>query len=72
MALQSVIDRKLEPLIHRKIEGYLGEIDDDLVMFVLEHIKDRKGPGKLVDELQSVSVQLIVQTDIAHIIWTGP
>jgi RNA-binding protein 25 len=72
MALQSVIDRKLEPLIHRKIEEYLGEIDDDLVMFVLEHIKDRKGPGKLVDELQSVSVQLIIHGDITYITWIGP
>lgn len=48
------MDRKLEPLIHRKIEEYLGEIDDDLVMFVIEHLKDRKGPAKLVEGLEPV------------------
>ena len=35
---------------------YLGELeDDDLVMFVLEHLKDHKGPQKLVDGLEPVS-----------------
>jgi RNA-binding protein 25 len=48
------MDRKLEPLIHRKIEEYLGELDDDLVMFVIEHLKDRKGPAKLAEGLEPV------------------
>lgn len=34
---------------------YLGELeDDDLIMFVLEHLKDHKSPLKLVDGLEPV------------------
>ena len=34
---------------------YLGELeDDDLIMFVLEHLKDHKIPQKLVDGLEPV------------------
>ncbi|KAG8771732.1 hypothetical protein FRC20_000748 [Serendipita sp. 405] len=50
----AVIDKKLEPLIHRKIEEYLGDVDDDLVMFLIEHLKDRKPPGKMVEGLEPV------------------
>ena len=50
-----MIDRKLEPLIKRQMMKYLGELeDDDLVMFVLEHVKDHKGPHKLVEGLEPV------------------
>ena len=52
-----MIDRKLEPLIKREMTKYLGELeDDDLVMFVLEHLKDHKGPHKLVEGLEPVRV----------------
>ena len=38
---------------------YLGELeDDDLVMFVLEHLKDHKGPQKLIEGLEPVSMNL--------------
>jgi len=34
---------------------HLGELDDDdLVMFVVEHLKDHKGPQKLVEGLEPV------------------
>ena len=34
---------------------YLGELDDDdLVMFVVEHLKDHKGPQKLVEGVEPV------------------
>jgi RNA-binding protein 25 len=50
-----MIDRKLEPLVKRLMENFLGELeDDDLVMFVLEHLKDHKGPQKLVEGLEPV------------------
>ena len=53
---QQLIDRKLEPLVKKLMVKYLGELeDDDLVMFVLEHLKDHKGPQKLVDGLEPVS-----------------
>lgn len=35
--------------------NYLGELeDDDLVMFSVEHLKDHKGPTKLVEGLEPV------------------
>jgi RNA-binding protein 25 len=50
-----MIDRKLEPLVKRLMVKYLGELeDDDLVMFVLEHLKDHKPPSKLVEGLEPV------------------
>ena len=55
--LQSVVDRKFEPLVKRLMMKYLGELeDDDLVMFVLEHLKDHKGPQKLVEGLEPVRI----------------
>lgn len=54
-----MIDRKLEPLIKRLMTKHLGELDDDdLVMFVVEHLKDHKGPHKLVEGLEPVSVNV--------------
>ena len=54
---QTMIDRKLEPLVKRQMVKYLGELeDDDLVMFVLEHLKDHKGPQKLVEGLEPVRI----------------
>jgi len=51
----SMVDRKFEPLVKRLMVKYLGELeDDDLIMFVLEHLKDHKGPQKLVDGLEPV------------------
>ena len=54
-----MIDRKLEPLVKRLMVKYLGELeDDDLVMFVLEHLKDHKGPQKLIEGLEPVRLTL--------------
>lgn len=51
----ATVDAKVEPLARRKITGYLGELDDDeLVMFAVEHVKDHKGPGELVEGLEPV------------------
>ncbi|KAI9066019.1 hypothetical protein FKP32DRAFT_1566663 [Trametes sanguinea] len=51
----TMIDRKFEPLVKREMTKYLGELeDDDLIMFVLEHLKDHKGPQKLIEGLEPV------------------
>ena len=50
-----MIDGKFEPLVKRQMVKYLGELeDDDLVMFSIEHLKDHKGPQKLVEGLEPV------------------
>lgn len=52
---EQLIDRKLEPLVKRLMVKYLGELeDDDVVMFVIEHLKDHKSPAKLVEGLEPV------------------
>ncbi|TDL19661.1 hypothetical protein BD410DRAFT_726769 [Rickenella mellea] len=64
----TLIDRKLEPLVKREMTKYLGELeDDDLIMFVLEHLKDHKGPQKLVDGLEPVLEEEAVEMTIS--IW---
>lgn len=41
----------------RQMMKYLGEMEEeDLIMFVLEHLKDHKGPQKLVEGLEPVRV----------------
>ncbi|KIY65020.1 hypothetical protein CYLTODRAFT_424707 [Cylindrobasidium torrendii FP15055 ss-10] len=51
----TMVDRKLEPLVKRLMVKYLGEMDeDDLIMFVVEHLKDHKGPLKLIEGLEPV------------------
>jgi RNA-binding protein 25 len=56
-----MVDRKLEPLVKRLMVKYLGELeDDDLVMFVLEHLKDHKGPQKLVEGLEPVRFSFLI------------
>ncbi|PCH40407.1 hypothetical protein WOLCODRAFT_136858 [Wolfiporia cocos MD-104 SS10] len=63
-----VIDRKLEPFVKRQMTKYLGELeDDDLVMFVLEHLKDHKGPQKLIEGLEPVLEEEAVEFTIS--IW---
>ncbi|KAJ3518156.1 hypothetical protein NLJ89_g26 [Agrocybe chaxingu] len=59
------IDRKLEPLVKRLMVKYLGEMEEeDLIMFVVEHLKDHKGPQKLIEGLEPVleeeAVELVV------------
>ncbi|KAI6114549.1 hypothetical protein F5141DRAFT_1188001 [Pisolithus sp. B1] len=50
-----MIDRKFEPIIKHRMTKYPGELeDDDLIMFVVEHLKDHKGPQKLVEGLEPV------------------
>jgi RNA-binding protein 25 len=47
----------MEPLVKRLMVKYLGEMEeDDLILFVLEHLKDHKGPQKLVEGLEPVSI----------------
>ena len=57
-----MIDRKLEPLVKRLMIKYLGEMEEeDLIMFVLEHLKDHKSPQKLIEGLEPVRHSFIVK-----------
>ncbi|KAI0298088.1 hypothetical protein B0F90DRAFT_825308 [Multifurca ochricompacta] len=63
---EQMIDRKLEPLVKKLMVKYLGELDDDdVVMYVIEHIKDHKSPAKLVEGLEPVLDEEAVEFTIA-------
>ncbi|KIJ54498.1 hypothetical protein M422DRAFT_24441 [Sphaerobolus stellatus SS14] len=64
---EQMVDRKFEPIVRRKITEYLGDEDEDLVMFVVEHLKDKKGPQKLFEELESVLME--DAKDFVNTIW---
>lgn len=49
----ALIDSKLRPWITKKIEEYLGASDDDLVSFIVRHIKGQISPAALVEELHA-------------------
>lgn len=52
---ESLIEEKLHPFVSKKIVELLGMEEDDLVNFVLDFIRKRKGPDELVSELEGVS-----------------
>jgi hypothetical protein len=43
-------------LVRDKMKGLLGEVDEDLADFVLEHLKERKGAADLVEGIEPVSL----------------
>lgn len=63
---EQLIDRKLEPLVKKLMVKYLGELDDDdVVMYVIEHLKDHKSPAKLVEGLEPVLDEEAVEFTIS-------
>ncbi|KAJ7508259.1 hypothetical protein B0H11DRAFT_21373 [Mycena galericulata] len=63
----SMIDRKFEPLVKRLMTQYLGDAEEaeELIMFVVEHLKDHKGPAKLVEGLEPVLEEEAVEVTAA-------
>lgn len=51
---QTVLNDKLKPFVRNKMKALLGEVDDDLADFVIEHLRDHKGADELVDGLEPV------------------
>ena len=50
---------------------YLGEMEEeDLIMFVLEHLKDHKGPQKLIEGLEPV--RLLVPSILNNVLISHP
>lgn len=53
---QSAIQKKIIPLAKKKLVEYLGELDDDdMVVFIADHVRARKPPQELVESLEPVS-----------------
>jgi hypothetical protein len=53
------MDSKVVPFIKEKIQASLGEQDDDLNNFVIQHVKERASPDEIVEGLEAVSLELI-------------
>lgn len=49
---EDVIEDSLKPFITSTIVEYLGVQEDDLIDFVVQHIRDHKAPEELVSELE--------------------
>ncbi|KAJ7089706.1 hypothetical protein B0H15DRAFT_838857 [Mycena belliarum] len=65
----NMIDRKFEPLVKRLMTQYLGDAEEaeELIMFVVEHLKDHKGPAKLVEGLEPVLEE--EATEVTTAVW---
>ncbi|KAJ7804678.1 hypothetical protein B0H14DRAFT_3091758 [Mycena olivaceomarginata] len=63
----TMIDRKFEPLVKRVMTQYLGDAEEaeELIMFVVEHLKDHKGPTKLTEGLEPVLEEEAVEVTTA-------
>lgn len=60
-----MVDRKFEPLVKRLMAKYLGDMEDeDLILFVLEHLKDHKSPQKLVEGLEPVRTIVVASFNL--------
>lgn len=57
---QDLIESKLHPFVSKKIVDLLGMEEEDLVTFVLDFIRKRKGPDELVTELEGVSITILI------------
>ena len=52
---QLLIREKIRPFVHGKMRDLLGEVDEDLADFVLENLRNKKGPNRLVEDLEPVT-----------------
>ncbi|CED83986.1 U1 snRNP complex, subunit SNU71 and related PWI-motif proteins [Phaffia rhodozyma] len=66
---ETTIQHKIEPIARRKMIEFLGELDDDdLLNFVLDHIRGRKSASDLVEGLEPVLEEEAVPYTLA--IWS--
>jgi RNA-binding protein 25 len=46
-----MLDEKLKTFAMKKVEEILGEPEEELVSFIMDHIRERKPPQDLVQDL---------------------
>ncbi|CAG8723589.1 4098_t:CDS:10, partial [Acaulospora morrowiae] len=49
---ETIIDKKLRPFVNKKIVGYLGVQEDELVSFVMDHLRHNKSAEQLTKEME--------------------
>jgi hypothetical protein len=63
---ESVIVEKLRPFVEKKIMEYLGVQEQLLVEVVEDHIREKKKPQDLVEQLEGVSIVLSKFVNVAN------
>ena len=53
-----MINDKFRPFVRDKMKDLLGEVDEDLADFVLEHLRDKKGAAEIIEGIEPVSAIL--------------
>ncbi|CAG8528735.1 4327_t:CDS:2 [Diversispora eburnea] len=48
----TILDNKLRPFVSKKIVGYLGVQEDELVSFVTDHLRNNKSAAQLTKEME--------------------
>lgn len=56
---ENIIEDDLKPVVINLIVESLGVQEDDLIDFILQHVREHKGPQELVSELELVCLQLL-------------
>jgi len=51
---QNILNKKLQPFVSKKIVGYLGVQEDELVFFVMDHLRNKKSAAELTKEMEMV------------------
>ncbi|CAJ0757184.1 23719_t:CDS:10 [Entrophospora sp. SA101] len=49
---EAIIDKKLKPFVSKKIVEYLGVQEDELVSFVMDHLRSKKSASQLIKEME--------------------
>ena len=51
---QNILSKKLQPFVSKKIVEYLGVQEDELVSFVIDHLRSKKSAAELTKEMEMV------------------
>ncbi|CAG8723467.1 10267_t:CDS:2, partial [Acaulospora colombiana] len=49
---ETILDKKLRPFVNKKIVGFLGVQEDELVSFVMDHLRNNKSAAQLTKEME--------------------
>ena len=55
---QNILSKKLQPFVSKKIVEYLGVQEDELVSFVIDHLRNKKPAADLTREMMMVRYSL--------------
>lgn len=69
---QSLMNRKIIPFVRDKIASALGEPDEDLISYVIQHVREKASPDTIVQGLEDVSRASLHPTSPAVLLTPPP